>query len=89
MFSKNSALNFILLDNFTPDKIAEAVHPGESDFFRKKERPLLEASGGITRETIQRFAEAGVDRISVGSVTHSVSILDISLEFRVSQPNFL
>jgi nicotinate-nucleotide pyrophosphorylase (carboxylating) len=41
--------------------------------------PLLEASGGITLESVRRIAETGVDLISVGSLTHSASALDLSL----------
>ena len=42
-------------------------------------RVPLEASGGITLETIREVAETGVDRISVGALTHSVTALDISM----------
>jgi len=40
----------------------------------------LEASGGITLQTVRQVAETGVDFISVGALTHSVMALDISLE---------
>jgi len=43
-------------------------------------RIILEASGGINLDTIERIAATGVDVISVGSLTHSVSALDISLD---------
>jgi nicotinate-nucleotide pyrophosphorylase (carboxylating) len=43
-------------------------------------RARLEASGGITLETIRAVAETGVDAISVGALTHSVRALDIALE---------
>jgi nicotinate-nucleotide pyrophosphorylase (carboxylating) len=43
-------------------------------------RALTEASGGITLETVAAVARAGVDRISVGALTHSVRALDISME---------
>jgi nicotinate-nucleotide pyrophosphorylase (carboxylating) len=43
-------------------------------------RVLIEASGGITLETVRRVAETGVDLISVGALTHSPRALDISLE---------
>jgi nicotinate-nucleotide pyrophosphorylase (carboxylating) len=45
-------------------------------------RALVEASGGITLETIREVAATGVDLISSGSLTHSVRALDISLEIR-------
>ncbi|MDD5346363.1 MAG: nicotinate-nucleotide diphosphorylase (carboxylating), partial [Proteiniphilum sp.] len=45
-----------------------------------KGRVELESSGGITFETIRSYAEAGVDYISVGALTHSVKSLDMSLK---------
>jgi nicotinate-nucleotide pyrophosphorylase (carboxylating) len=42
---------------------------------------LLEASGGITLDRLRAIAETGVDRISVGALTHSVSALDIALDY--------
>ena len=47
-------------------------------------RALLEASGGITLDTIRAIAETGVDLISVGALTHSAPALDISLDFDVA-----
>ena len=49
--------------------------PGEG-----KQRPLTEASGNITLENVHLVAQTGVDRISVGAITHSAKALDISLE---------
>lgn len=66
------APDFILLDNMTPDQMRAAVE-------RTDGRVPLEASGGITLETVRAFAETGVDRISVGALTHSVVALDISM----------
>jgi len=43
-------------------------------------RARLEASGGITLDTVRAVAETGVDAISVGALTHSVTALDVSLE---------
>ena len=66
----------IMLDNFTPDMLREAVarvrdRPG---------RPVLEASGGVNLQTVRGIAEAGVDVISVGALTHSAASLDIGLD---------
>ncbi len=70
--------DIVMLDNFSPSQIKEA---GElfkkADFFGKV---LLEASGGISSENVLEYAEAGVDLISLGELTHSVKALDISLE---------
>jgi nicotinate-nucleotide pyrophosphorylase (carboxylating) len=45
-------------------------------------RAIVEASGGITAQTIVEVAQTGVDYISVGSLTHSVKAIDISLDFQ-------
>ena len=64
----------ILLDNFTPDQIREAVKLGNG-------RVPLEASGGITLENIRQFAETGIDYISTGSLTKDVIAIDLSMRF--------
>ena len=66
------APDFILLDNMTPAQLRECVEQTQG-------RVPLEASGGITLETVRDIAESGVDRISVGALTHSVTALDISM----------
>ena len=63
----------ILLDNMSPAEIAQAVKMIAG-------RALTEASGGVTLANIRAIAEAGVDIVSSGSVTHSARALDISLE---------
>jgi nicotinate-nucleotide pyrophosphorylase (carboxylating) len=68
--------DYILLDNMTVADMRTAVD-------RTAGRALLEASGGITIETVRAVAETGVDRISVGALSHSVVALDISL--RIAQ----
>lgn len=68
-------LTRVLLDNFTPDQIREAVERRR----RKGASFALEASGGITLATIADYAKAGADCISVGALTHSVKALDLSL----------
>jgi nicotinate-nucleotide pyrophosphorylase (carboxylating) len=62
----------ILLDNMTPDELRAAVRLVAG-------RAELEASGGITLETVRAVAETGVDSISVGALTHSAPALDVSL----------
>ncbi len=69
----------ILLDNMDPQTLREAVR-------RTGGRCRLEASGGVTLETIRAVAETGVDAISVGALTHSVAALDVSLEVDPWQP---
>jgi nicotinate-nucleotide pyrophosphorylase (carboxylating) len=71
----------ILLDNFSPADVRKAVPRVRQNDSRGAIR--LEASGGITLETVRAFAETGVDWISVGALTHSAPAADISLEIRV------
>jgi nicotinate-nucleotide pyrophosphorylase (carboxylating) len=69
----DAGVDAILLDNMTPDELCEAVRLVDG-------RARLEASGGVTLESIRRVAETGVDEISVGALTHSARSLDVSLE---------
>ena len=66
----------IMLDNFTPEKVQEAVGLINN-------RYETVASGGITLETIRSYAETGVNFISVGALTHSVRSLDLSLKAEI------
>ncbi len=63
----------VLLDNLPPAQVSEAVGQAAG-------RAVLEASGGITLETIPAYAATGVDRISLGFLTHSAPAADLSLE---------
>ncbi|HYG98271.1 MAG TPA: carboxylating nicotinate-nucleotide diphosphorylase [Terriglobales bacterium] len=65
----------ILLDNMTPEQIAGCVDRARQHRFQIP----LEASGGINLQNVRKYAEAGVDFISVGALTHSVKAVDISL----------
>ena len=67
----------ILLDNMTPDELAEAVRLTAG-------RATLEASGGVTLETAASIARTGVDYISSGALTHSAPSLDVALDFEAS-----
>ena len=70
----------VLLDNFTiPDGLREGVAIVRSTAQRLDRKVEVEASGGIQFETVRATAECGVDRISIGSLTHSVVALDLSL----------
>ncbi|WP_243030474.1 carboxylating nicotinate-nucleotide diphosphorylase [Thermus altitudinis] len=64
--------DLILLDNFSPEAIREAVR-------RVGGRVPVEASGNMTPERARKAAEAGVDYVSVGALTHSAKALDLSL----------
>jgi nicotinate-nucleotide pyrophosphorylase (carboxylating) len=69
--------DMILLDNMSLDDLRQAVRR------RNEIAPgvLLEASGGVTLATVRAIAETGVDRISVGALTHSAPALDIGLDY--------
>ncbi|MDE2717727.1 MAG: carboxylating nicotinate-nucleotide diphosphorylase [Chloroflexota bacterium] len=69
----DAGVDIVMLDNMTPSEMVEAVGIVDG-------RALTEASGGITLENVREVAATGVDRISVGALTHSVTGLDISLE---------
>ena len=74
----NSRPDVVLLDNMGAPMIREAVAMRDRLF--GDGGPALEASGGITLDNVRQVAETGVDRISVGALTHSAPVLDISLE---------
>lgn len=73
--------DIVLLDNMALSDIQEAVRLRNAlRRGRKGVQPLLEVSGGVTLNNVRAIADCGVDRISVGSLTHSAPILDVSLE---------
>lgn len=67
--------DIIMLDNMSTEMMREAVRIADG-------RAIIEASGGITLETVRDVAETGVDVISVGALTHSYSSLDLSLRIK-------
>ena len=69
----DAGAHIIMLDNMPPETMQEAM-----DIIAG--RAVVEASGGINLETVQAVAATGVDLISVGGLTHSVTALDISLD---------
>ena len=64
----------VLLDNFTLDMLRDAAAMA-------KGRVLLEASGGVSLETVRAIAETGVDFVSCGALTHSARAIDLTMEF--------
>ena len=68
------AVKYVMLDNMSTETMKKAVDLNRS-------RKLLEASGNVNLVTVKKIAETGVDFISVGSITHSVIAMDISLLF--------
>ncbi len=69
-------IDIVLLDNMTSDELREAVRLRDADAPGLQ----LEASGGVTLDTIRGIAETGVDRISVGALTHSAPSLDLGFD---------
>ena len=67
----------MLLDNMAPEALREAVRLRETSAGSRG--PTLEASGGVNLETAREIAETGVDFISVGALTHSAPVLDVSM----------
>lgn len=65
--------DIIMLDNMTPDMMAEAIHIING-------RAETECSGNITKENVRTIARLGIDYVSSGALTHSAPILDISLK---------
>ena len=69
--------DIVLLDNMTPDRLREAVARRDAAGADVE----LEASGGVNLQTIAAIASSGVDRISVGALTHSAVNLDVGLDW--------
>jgi nicotinate-nucleotide pyrophosphorylase (carboxylating) len=72
-----AAPDIILLDNMRPERMREAVERRD----RRAPEVQLEASGGVHLETILDIAKSGVERISVGALTHSARCLDVALDW--------
>jgi nicotinate-nucleotide pyrophosphorylase (carboxylating) len=77
----HAGADVVLLDNMDVPTMRQAVVLTEG-------RALLEASGGVTLETVAEIAATGVDLISVGALTHSAPALDISLDFDLLEQNW-
>src|SRR5262249_28593873 len=78
--ASNYKPDMILLDNMSLDDLREAVKRRNA----AASQVLLEASGGVTLNTIRDIATTGVDRISVGALTHSAPALDIALDYEAT-----
>lgn len=74
--------DIILVDNLGPEALTEAIRRRDA----RAPEVLLEASGGITLATVRELARTGVDRISIGALTHSAPALDIGLDYETDPP---
>jgi nicotinate-nucleotide pyrophosphorylase (carboxylating) len=72
-----AGIDTIMLDNFSLDDLRTGVAQVAG-------RALVEASGGVTLDTVRAIAEAGVDVISIGALTHSSRALDLGLDIRIT-----
>jgi len=70
--------DLILLDNMTPDELRQAVRSRD----QVNAAVEMEASGGVHLESVEQIAATGVERISVGALTHSAATFDFSLDWR-------
>jgi len=70
--------DIIMLDNMSPEEVKNVINALENKNLRNK--VLIEVSGGINPENIEKYAGTGIDIISTGYITHSVPSLDLSLE---------
>lgn len=78
--------DLVLLDNFTPEQLREAVRRNEArpQAPAGPARALLEASGGLTLADAPVVAATGVDYVAIGALTHSAAVLDIGADLRPS-----
>ena len=74
----DAGADLVLLDNMGVEQMAAAVKVTSG-------RAVLEASGGITLETVREIAETGVDIISVGALTHSARALNVGLDMAIER----
>ncbi|HEX4919869.1 MAG TPA: carboxylating nicotinate-nucleotide diphosphorylase, partial [Candidatus Bathyarchaeia archaeon] len=75
--------DIILLDNMQPRDVVKSLASLKAEGLR--DRVLVEASGGMTRENIASYAKTGVDVVSVGAITHSAKAIDMSMEIKASK----
>ena len=76
---KIAGIDIVLLDNMDPSQLKRAVEMRNA-ICGKGQKPLLEASGKITLDNVLDIAACGIDRIAVGTITHSAPAVDIGLD---------
>ena len=72
-------IDIVLLDNMGQWQLKHAVDM-RNEMRGKNKKPLLEASGNITLNTVSAIAQCGIDRVAVGAITHSAAAVDIGLD---------
>ncbi len=76
----HAGARFLMLDNFPFSELGDAVNKGRGWEKKYRVKIWLEASGNVEMATVRRFANTGVDFISIGALTHSAPALDFSLK---------
>ena len=79
----NAWADIILFDNMDIARLQEAVALAKG--WKGFNKPLTEASGNVSLENVRQVAGTGIDRISIGAITHSARALDISLEINLTK----
>ena len=74
--------DFLLLDNFTLAMMRDGVTHRDAWTAKSGTHAKLEASGGVSLDTVRAIAETGVDRISIGGLTKDVRAIDLSMRFK-------
>lgn len=74
--AQRGVVDLVLLDNMSPDQLKQAVSMRDES----GGGVLLEASGGVSERTVRAIAETGVDRVSIGAITHQATSLDLGLD---------
>ena len=82
----DAGADLLLLDNMAPAEVRQAMAAIDQHEAAGHGRPLVEASGHVDLDTIGEYASTGVDLVSVGALTHSVTVLDIGLDIEAG-PN--
>jgi nicotinate-nucleotide pyrophosphorylase (carboxylating) len=78
-----AGVDILLLDNFPTASLPKVVRwIGDVCRQQSLRRPLLEVSGGVDLGTVSAISRAGVDRISIGRLTHSAPALDMGLDVK-------
>ena len=78
--TKPGTVDIVLLDNMSIEQLARAVQQRDASKSSGGTGPMLEASGGVSDKTVGAIAQTGVDRISIGGLTHQAQSLDIGLD---------
>ncbi|MBA7642135.1 putative nicotinate-nucleotide pyrophosphorylase [carboxylating] [subsurface metagenome] len=78
-------VDIIMLDNMSIERMKKAIELCRLSSVVRRPSLVIEASGGITLENVRKIAKTGVDRISIGALTHSAKALDISLDIATTE----